>query len=91
VVWADSGGLKINRTLKQRANPKTEMTPKRNFFMICSPEAKMLRRVRKLVDETHESRKFRDGNVFRDTIPRQFRIYLSIRRAMEMCTNFILK
>jgi hypothetical protein len=57
---------------KQSANPNAEMAPKRNFFMICAPDA-TFRREAILPNETHQSLEFHEGTStatqFLDTFP----------------------
>src|SRR5258708_19403702 len=77
---------------KQSANPSAGMAPKRNFFMICSPDAKTLHRVRKLFERDTQIPRVPGGELFpRHNSSTLFRIYLSIRRAKEICTNVKLR
>src|SRR5260370_7836125 len=77
---------------KQSANPSARMAPKRNFFMICSPDAKTVQRVRKLFERDTEMTVVPGGELFpRHNSSTLFRIYLSIRRAKEICTNVKLR
>src|SRR5260221_11120687 len=77
---------------KERAHPNAGVAPKRNFFMICSPDAKTLQRVRKLFERDTQIPRVPGGELFpRHNSSTLFRIYLSIRRAKEICTNVKLR